>query len=190
MIRRKTAPRTKAGIETAVAAAAFRLLASRPWREVTIASVARAAKLPLADVLSHAPSRTDLVAMMLHGMAAETARRYRPEPRQQSVRERLFDVVMTWFEVQKPRKKAVRNLFRALGKDPLIVLSLRGEILRGSQMLLALAEADGGRVPSFRAVSLAAVIARAVPVWLEEEGEPDRTMAQVDRDLRRLERLL
>jgi hypothetical protein len=157
---------------------------------VTIASVARAAKLPLPDVLACSPSRSDLVAILLRDMGRETARRYRPDSAQQSARDRLFDVVISWFEVQKPRKKAVGNLFRGLAKEPLTLLSVRREILRLAEMLLALAEADSGLSSSVRAAGLAAILLRTIPVWLEDGSELDKTMAQVDRYLRRLEALL
>lgn len=187
MTRPKPRSKPKSDVESAVVAAAFRQLAARPWQELTIATVARAAKTPLASVVALAPSRTDLVALLLREVGREAARSYRGERGQQNIHERLFDAVMGWFDVLGPRGKAVRGLVRGLARDPLTLLSLRGEILRVSQTLLALAEADAGRSSPIRAASLAIVIARAVPVWLNDGTEMERTMAQIDRDLRRLD---
>lgn len=188
MIRRKRPSRTADGAQKAVVAAVWGLLGSRPWREITVASVARTAKMPLANVLAVAPSRCDLLAMLLRDLGRETVRRYRAVSAEQSIHERLFIVVMSWFDAISIRKKAVRGLVRDLAREPFTLLRLRGEILRVAEMLVALAEADVGRSPTMRAGGLAAVVARAIPIWLEDARGLDRTMAQVDRDLRRLER--
>ncbi|HEY3778306.1 MAG TPA: hypothetical protein VGL35_09625 [Rhizomicrobium sp.] len=190
MIRRKKSAIPNSDPEARIAAAGFRLLASRPWRELTIASIGRAAKIPLHEVLKIAPSRSGLIAILLRQAERETMRAYRPEAGQRNVRERLFDVVMSWFDVQQPRKKAMGNLYRDLAKEPLSLLLLRAQIMRISEGLLALAEADAGLASSVRAAGLAAVVARCIPVWLEDDREMGRTMAQLDRGLRRLGRLL
>lgn len=188
MTRRKRPSTTAGDRQKAVIAAAWRLLASRRWREVTVASVARTAKIPLSSMLSVAPSRCDLVAMLLRDLGRETVRRHRAERGQHSAQERLFTVAMSWFDVLDLRKKAVRNLFRDLVSEPFTLLRLRHEIFRVGEMLVALAEVDVGRSQTIRAGGLAAVIARATQVWLNDGRGLDRTMAQIDRDLRRLER--
>lgn len=190
MTRRKTKAIAKRDSESRLAAAAWRLLASRPWRQVTIASVARSAKLPWDEVLDVAPSRAELIAILLRQATRDAARRYRSDGNLESARERLFDVVVSWFEAQQPRKKAMRNLYRDLVREPLTLVALRGHIIRLSEGLLALAEVDTGLSPTLGAAGLAAIIARAIAVWLKDDSEMGRTMAQIDRDLRRLEWLL
>jgi hypothetical protein len=190
MIRRKKSATPKSDPEARIAVAAFRLLASHPWRDLTLASVSRAAKMPFAQVLKIAPLRADMIAILLHETERETVRRYRPEPGQRKARDRVFDVVMSWFDVQQPRKKGLGNLYRDLARDPITLLVLRGHILRISAGFLALAEADAGLASTLRAAGLAAVVARSIPVWLEDDREMGKTMAQLERDLRRLDRVL
>ena len=176
--------------ESRIANAAFRLLAENAWNETTLASVARAAKLSWDDVQKAAPSRAALVGLMIRRAGAETARRYRPERAPQSARDRLFDVLMTWFDVQSSRKAAIRSLYDGLAKEPLTLLSLRGEIAAGAEWLLALAEADCGAAAPVRAACIGGIMAHALPVWFEDDAELGKTMAQVDRDLKRVERFL
>src|SRR5437773_10844184 len=77
------------------------VLARLKWADITLAAVARAAKLPLPEVLAIAPSKTALPGLLLRSLAKETTRRHMAEPASESPRERLFDVTMTWFDTQQ-----------------------------------------------------------------------------------------
>jgi AcrR family transcriptional regulator len=180
----------KPDAEARIAAAAFRLLAKEPWSRLTLASVARGAKVSWDEMLKTAPSRTALVGVMLHRGAADVARRYRPDRTTQCARERAFDAIMSWFEAQNSRKEAVRALYDGLRREPLMLLSLRSEFLASAEWLLALAEADAGAASSVRAACIGALVAHALPVWLSDDEDMGKTMAQIDRDLRRVERFV
>jgi hypothetical protein len=105
-------------------------------------------------------------------------------------RERLFDVTMTWFDVQQSHAKAMKRLYRALQFDPATLLAMRSDIVRIAGELLGLAEADFGLSPRIQAVVVAGVLVRAVSVWRDDDEEMGRTMAQLERDLRRAQRFL
>jgi len=181
-------PRSDA--EARIAAAAFRLLARETWNRVTLAAVARAAKVSWDDMLKTAPSRAALVGLILRRAAADTAGRYRPDRSAQNPRERVFDAITSWFETQNPRKAAIRGIYNGLKQEPLTLLSMRGDLVASAQWLLALAEADAGAASSIRAACVGGIIAHALPVWLSDDEEMGKTMAQLDRDLRRVERFL
>jgi AcrR family transcriptional regulator len=176
--------------QTRLADAAFRLLAESSWADLTLVSVARAAKIPAAELLEVAPSKPALLGVMLRRLSGELARRYRPDRESQSARDRTFDVCMTWFGLQKPRKKAMRALTNGLSRDPPTLLGARREFVAAAEWILALGEADAGPALQIRAAILAGMIARAMPVWLADDDEMGKTMAQLDRDLRRAENLL
>jgi AcrR family transcriptional regulator len=176
--------------QTRLADAAFRLLAEITWADLTLASVARAAKVPPAELLATAPSKAALLGIMLRQLSGELARRYRPDRESQSARDRTFDVCMTWFGLQQPRKKAMRALTNGLSRDPPALLSARREFVAAAEWILALGEADAGAALRVRAAILAGLIMRAMPVWLADDDEMGKTMAQLDRDLRRAENLL
>ncbi len=168
--------------------AAFRALSKTRWDRLKLADVAKTAKMPLAALLREVPSKPALIGFMLRHSVSDTLRRYRPDRSSHSARERLFDVAMCWFEAHAPRKSAVRNLREGLKRDPLALLATREDAMAAFAALLALAEADKG--PStVKAVALALAMARAIPVWLDDGADLSRTMASLDRDLRRADDL-
>jgi AcrR family transcriptional regulator len=170
---------------TRLADAAFRLLAKQSWNDITLASVARAAKVPLGELHGVAPSKPALIGLMLARAGEDTARQYKIDRGSESERDRIFDVALTWFETLAARKVALRALHDGLRRDPLALIAARGEFVAAGEWLLALAEADAGRALPLKAAALAAILLRALPVWLDDDREMSQTMAKLDTDLRR-----
>src|ERR1700683_5459988 len=140
----------RADVESRIATAAFRILAREPWSRLTLASVARAAKVSWEEMLKTAPSRAALIGALLRRAAADTARLYKPDRASNSERERVFDAVTSWFEAQNARREAVRAMHDGLRREPLALLSLRKEFGASAEWLLALAEADAGAASPIR----------------------------------------
>jgi len=176
--------------ETMLARAAIGLLAKQDWSRLTLAAVARAAKLPLRDAAVLAGSKIGVAGFVLRMLARETAGRYRAVSASDDPRERLFDATMTFFDVQRSDAKALKALYRALQYDPVTLLALRSDILAVSEEFLALAKADFGLSPRLQAGVFAGILLRAVSVWLHDDAELGKTMARLDGDLRRAARLL
>jgi len=180
----------KADPEARIAEAALGLLETQAWSAITLAAIARSARLPLSDVLSVVPSKSALPGVVLRRLAKETARRHKAEARSTDPRERLFDAAMTFFDVQELHGAALRKLYRALQVDPPTLLAMRNDIVRLAGELLALAETDTGLSPPVQAAIFAGILIRAVSVWRDDDAEMGKTMAQLDADLRRAQRLL
>lgn len=176
--------------ETRLAEAALRLLTKQEWGKLTLAAVARAARLPLSDVFSVIPTKAALPRIILHVLAKETARRHRVDSRSGDPRERVFDATMRFFDVQEVHAPALKKLYRALQHDPLAVFGLRNTVLELAGEFLALAEADVGSSSCVQGTVFAGILIRAVFAWRDDDDEMGKTMAQLDRDLRRAERLL
>ena len=170
---------------TKLADAALKLLAKTGWSDLTLAQVARSAKVPLASLQTIAPTKAALFGVLLRRIGADVARKYHPDRRSSDARDQMLDVALTWFEVLRPRAKAVRMLYEDLRRDPLSLVAGRGEIVSAASWLLVLAEADAGPVLPARALAFAGILARAIPVWLNDDDEMTATMAQLDADLRR-----
>jgi len=175
---------------TLLAQAALRLLEKQEWGKITLASIARAAKLPLQETIALAPSKTTVAGLVLRMFAHETAKRHSEVSRSGDPRERMFDVTMTWFDSQQLHGVALKKLYRALQCDPASLLALHGEILAVSGELLAVAEADLGGSPRIQSAVVAGILVRAVAAWRSDDAEMGKTMAQLDGDLGRMERLL
>jgi hypothetical protein len=129
--------------------------------------------------------KSALIRLILTKIGAETAKAYKPES--ETARERLFDVALTWFEVNAKRKPAIGALYEGLKYDPITLISERAEFAAAANWLMTLAEADTGPAVQARALALAAIIARAIPVWLDDDMEMAATMARLDADLSRAE---
>jgi hypothetical protein len=173
--------------ETRLAQSALRLLAKKPWREITLLGVAKAAKVPAKELRALAPAKPALVMLILRHIADETTGAYEADA---SARDRLFDVGMAWFDVLGRHKPAMRSLYKGLRGDLLTLLDSRGAFISTAEWLMALAEADKGPALSLRAAALALVLARAMPVWLDDDKDLAKTMARLDGDLRRGESVL
>lgn len=170
---------------TKVADAALKLLAKHRWSDLSLAQVARSAKAPLASLQTIAPNKAALFGLILNRIGADVAKTYHPDRRSSDARDRLLDVALTWFEVLRPRAKAVRSLYDDLRRDPLSLIAARGEIVAAASWLLTLAEADTGASLPARALTFAGILARSIPTWLDDDEEMTATMAQLDADLRR-----
>jgi AcrR family transcriptional regulator len=163
----------KADPGTKLAQAALKLLAKKSWPELTLAEAARAAKQPLASLQFTAPNKPALLGLILRAIGGDVGKRYRRDPGSSDPSDRLLDVSLTWFEVLAPHKRAIHALHDGLKRDP-----------------LSLIEADTGPALSLRALALATTIARAIPVWLDDDKTLTKTMARLDTDLRRVGSLL
>jgi AcrR family transcriptional regulator len=172
-----------ANTEDKLADAALKLLAKKSWRDLTLADVAKAAKVPIVQLQALRGGKSALIGAILRKIGTETAKRYKPES--DTARERLFDVALAWFEVNAKRKPAIGALYEGLKYDPITLISERAEFAAAANWLMTLAEADTGRAVAARAWGLAAIIARAIPAWLEDDAEMTVTMAQLDSDLSR-----
>ena len=179
---------TQSDPKAKLADAALKLLAKTRWSDLTLAAVARAAKIPLRELQTLAPAKPVLIGLMLSGIGRDTTKRYKPE-KGSSAHDRLLDVCLTWFETQNARKPAIRVLYEGLKFDPLALIDARKDIVSSASWLLVLAESDTGPALPVRALALAAVMARAIPIWLDDDKDMAKTMAQLDTDLSRGETL-
>jgi hypothetical protein len=157
---------------------------------MTLAAVARAAKLPLPDVLAIAPSKAALPGLVLRNLARKNLRRQRAARTSDDPRERLFDVTMRWFDTQQSHASPLKKLYQSLKYDPATLLVMRRDIVDIAGELLALAETDFGLSPRLQAGVFAGVLVRATSVWCDDDEEMGKTMAQLETDLRRLKRFL
>ena len=182
----KPVPETRP--EAKLADAALRLLARRPWQELTLTSVAKSARIPLAELQRIAPSKPRLFGLILRRIGAVVAMQLTADSGE--THDRMFDVAMAWFDALAKHKKATRSLYEGLRRDPLSLVTAKNDILEAAHWLLALAEADSGPGLSLRALGFAAVLGHAVPAWLDDGPDLARTMARLDTDLRRGESVM
>lgn len=168
--------------------AALRLAVSRPWSEISLREIAQAAGSNLVELRGSFSSKADIIAAFTRRIDDEVLANIPPMEKGQSHRDALFEVLMTRFDALQPHKEAVRSIVTGVGLEPsLIAPSLASQ----SWMLQAAGINTDGAKGSMRVAGLATLYASVLRTWLED-NDPGlaRTMAVLDRRLRRGERVL
>lgn len=172
--------------------AALDLIAAEGWRDLSMGAVARAAGVKLAELYENVPSRAALLTAFARRIDKAVLAEADAVDVEGSARDRLFDVLMLRFEAMEPWRGAVRVLRRELPRDPLTLLALRSAAVRSFNWSL---EAAGFSASGFdgaaRSRLIGYVFLRTLDVWLDDDPRDlARTMASLDRRLRRVERYL
>jgi hypothetical protein len=107
-------------------------------------------------------------------------------------RDRLFDVLMQRFDLLEPHKAALKNITSGVRRDPAAMALLVCPALRTQHLMMAGAGVTAiGVFGLVKHVGLAGVYASVFRTWLQDD-DPGlaKTMAALDRALRRGESLL
>jgi ubiquinone biosynthesis protein COQ9 len=171
--------------------AALSLAEQHDWADVTLPHIARHAGLDLADLRREFACKSDILRAFQAEVDAEVLSKSKLGP-DQSVRDRVFDMLMTRFEVMAPYKPALKSIachYRCRpGEASLLACSALGTqywMLAGAG-----AKLEGSR-GAVRVAGLTAIYGRVFKVWLEDTSLAlDKTMAALDRALSAGERRL
>ena len=176
----------------AVLDAAFRLFGERGWRNTSLADVAQAAGVSLAELYVLYPSRERLLAAFTSRIDRAVLADASTEALDESTRDRLFDLLMRRFDALLPYKPAVRVLSREAARDPLAVLCGGPRLLRSMAWTLEAAGLGSfGLSGLVRTKALAGVYLGTMRTWLSDESvDQAQTMAALDRNLGRAARWL
>ena len=182
----------QAGIEQRIVDAALALASERRWREVALADIAERAGVALVDVYRHCPSKAAAVAAFLRRIDAAVLAGTRAEDGEQEARDRLFDVIMRRFDALQPYKQAVASILADTPADPVAALCGARPFLRSMAWMLEAAGLSAtGLAGRLRVHGLALVYGTTLRVWLNDDSaDLARTMAALDRNLRRAESLI
>ena len=171
--------------------AALALAARASWRDVTLGAIAAEAKISPSQLHATFRSKSAILdalgdrvdAAMLQGVDDEQA----GEP----AHDRLLDAVLRRFEALAGHRPAMASILRDTVADPMAALCSLPRLLRSMAWTLEAAGiGSAGLAGRIRTKGLAAIYVSAFAVWLRDDS-PDlgRTMAYLDRSLRRAERL-
>ena len=180
-------------LDTAVrrdlARAALALAGAKPWREVTLADLAGEAGRPLAELYGATLGEAvDCAEEAFDRAIADGAEALDPS---QSVRDRLFDLIMRRFEAMEPHRAAVLAMEQGQDRDPVLMAGAHQRHVRAARWVLALAGLEGdGMTGQARAQGLGVIIGQARAAWRSEEAADfAKTMASLDKNLRRAEEM-
>jgi AcrR family transcriptional regulator len=175
-------------IKGRMVAAALKLATERPWREVTLANIAETAGVSLVDVRREVDSKSDVLAAFVRMVDDAVLARAPHRTGTQPARDALFEVIMSRFDVLTAYKPALKSIAASWTIDPSVACAVgRSQ----AWMLRAAGIRAEGLEGQARAAGLAAVYASVYRTWLSDD-DPGlaKTMAALDRQLRRGERVL
>jgi AcrR family transcriptional regulator len=174
-----------------IIAAALRLAETRGWLDLSLGEIAGEAGIPLAELRPVFQSKGQILAAFSRSVDQAVLEKF-AAPGADVARDRLFDVMITRFEVMQPYKAAIRRIRDDLGASFGETLAQLRPALKSQYWMLAAAgiSGEGGR-GLLRVQGLLAIYARVFQVWLDDE-DPGmaRTMAALDRRLRRGESII
>jgi AcrR family transcriptional regulator len=172
-------------------AQAMELAKTRPWREITLAEIATQAGIPLVDARKEFQAKAQILAAFSHAVDLAVLEKF-PTLSQDAPRDRLFDVLITRFEVMQPYKQALKSIAGELGLDLGAALGHVRPAMKSIYWMLQAAGINGeGGMGLMRVKGVMAVYARVFPVWLDDDDAGlAKTMAALDRHLRRGESVI
>lgn len=172
-----------------LARAALSLAGSMPWREVTLVRLADAAARPVSDFYGATLGEAlDCVEEAFDRAIADATEELDPK---QTVRDRLFELIMRRFEAMEPHRQAVLAMEHGIDRDPTLMAAAHQRHVRCARWVLAIAgmEADG-MTGQARAQGLGVIIGQARAAWRgDSAGDFAKTMASLDKNLRRAEEM-
>jgi len=169
-----------------IIAGALRLAEKRGWRDLSLGEIAAEAGVPLAEFRKEFQSKQQILAAFSRAVDQAVIERF-PAPGPDVARDRLFDVLLTRFEVMQPYKAAIRRIREDAGSSFGESLAQMRPALKSQYWMLAAAGISGeGGTGFLRVQGLLSIYSRVFSIWLEDD-DPGmaRTMAALDRRLRR-----
>lgn len=167
--------------------ATMELIAGRGWRTVSLADIAAATGLTLAQLYAVFPSKRAVLNAFMRRINEQTLSG--SVSTEEPIRDRLFDLVMRRLDALAPYKPAIKALLRDLPWDPAVALCGGPRFLNAMRWMAESAGVDtGGIAGMLRVKGLAAVYLATLRAWLNDDSADNtRTLAALDRALKQAE---
>lgn len=170
---------------------ALNLAAEGRWSSVGLRDIAGAADVSMAEMYTLYPSKLAIVRAYFATADAAVLGTSFAFDDEDSARDRLFDVLMRRFDLLSEDRDGVLAILAALRSDPVSALCLSSGLCKSMRWMLEAADIPvSGAVGRMTVKGLSAVWLATLRVWATDESEDmARTMAALDKKLRRAERL-
>lgn len=161
------------------------------WRNVSMSAVAARADLPLGAVLEQVPTRAHLVARLYDRLDHRMLAGLKALDEADSVRDRLFDVIMKRFDAMNSDRDGMRAVVTGLRFDPPAMAMGLCRADRSAAVILAAAGVSpDGLLGCARIQGMKVVLLCALRGWMDDDSaDLAKTMAALDRALERAERV-
>jgi AcrR family transcriptional regulator len=168
------------------------LAARKDWHEIEIAEIATAAGVTLGEFRELFPSKGAILGAFSRMIDLKVLEGTFDDLAGEPARERIFDVMMRRIDALTPYKAALRRMTRDLRFDLPSLAALNQVGLNSQRFMLAAAGiSTEGRLGHLKLQGANLVFGNTLRVWLHDDDPAlARTMARLDRELRRGEGLL
>lgn len=175
----------------AIIESALTLAASRGWSRVGLGDIAEAAGVSLAELRAEFSSKAAIVAAYFANIDREVLSARDPEMAGRPATERLFDVLMKRFDLLNAHREGAVAIVRSTPPDLEAMLCASLALRRSMRWMLEAADlSSAGLRGQLRVKALCALYLSMLRVWLHDDSEDmARTMAVLDRRLKRLDRM-
>ena len=174
-----------------IISASLRLAEERGWRDLSLGEIAAEAGVPLVELRKEFQGKAQILAAFARALDIAVLEKF-PAPGPDVARDRLFDVLLTRFELMQPYRAAIRSILQDLRASPGEALAQMRPALKSQYWMLAAAGISGeGGTGLLRVQGLLSIYSRVFKIWLDD-NDPGmaRTMAALDRRLRRGESIM
>lgn len=170
---------------THILAAAMAEAAAVGWAHVSFEAVATRAGLNLGEVLLHVPTKAHLLARFADHIDSVALSSVRAIDHTQSVKDRLFDLLMRRFDALQKHRDGVKALMTAVTREPGEAAMLLARLSRSMSATLSAAGVSvHGVMGVAQTEGLKAVYIAALRAWRTDDSEDmAKTMAALDKGL-------
>jgi AcrR family transcriptional regulator len=183
-------PKTKTSLEDKIAAAALRLAADHAWRSLTLAQIAKAAKVPLAEAHKHFADKDQILSAVVFYIDKKVAASVGKPLSQGTPKDRLFEVMMARIDILQKNRHAILGIMAALRQNPALAQFLIPAHMQAIKKMLSLAGIPTHKVRQPLVIGgLLTIYGLTLCRW-QSDITPDlsKTMAALDRSLRMAEK--
>ncbi len=165
------------------------LAAEIGWEYLRFQDIADQAGVSLAEIATHFDDKICILCAYGRYLDRRTLEEAGDIDRSASPRERLFDILMTRFDVMSEKRDGMLSILHSFKSDPkqaVISLPYLGRSM--TWMLEAAGIETNGLRGALRVVGLKIIYIKALRAWMKDEGEDmPKTMAALDHSLGRAE---
>ena len=172
--------------------AALDLAVRRGWRQMSLADIADAAEMELAELYRIAPSKAVILAAFATRIDEAMLVDPDPELAEEPVRDRLFALLMRRFDALQPYREAVRAVAGCGAAAPVALGCGALHLARSMGWALEAAGiGPSGPIGCLRVKGLSAIYLLALRVWLNDDSDDmGKTMVSLHRNLGRADSLM
>lgn len=170
---------------------ALDLAAAQGWDTVSLGDIAESCGLSLAELFEYIEDKTDILAALGRMIDKKVLENMSAQGPDISPRDRLFDIMMERYEILNDYRPGLTAILNSFLPDPKqAVISLPHLCRSMTWMLEAAGIETTGLRGALKVAGLSGVYLKVLKTWKEDDSaDLSKTMAALDRDLGRAERL-